>query len=131
MEINSVNYAAAANATGPTRGKSTLDMSDFFTLLAAQFENQDMFNPVENTEFIAQMAQFSSLQQIQQLTQYFSKMMAVSMIGKTVTAQITDAVGKVAEITGTVQSLEISGGKSMLRIGNYLVDPDRVMSVTA
>ncbi|MBR0553115.1 flagellar hook assembly protein FlgD [Stakelama marina] len=48
---------ALANATG----KSTLDQSDFLSLMTAQLKNQDPFNPVDNTQMVSQMAQFSSL----------------------------------------------------------------------
>ena len=41
--------------------KKTLDQSDFLALMSAQLKNQDPTKPVDNTEYVAQMAQFSSL----------------------------------------------------------------------
>lgn len=48
---------ALANATG----SSTLGQADFLRLMTTQLQNQDPFNPVDNTQMISQMAQFSSL----------------------------------------------------------------------
>ena len=68
-----------------------LGKDDFLKLLMAQLTNQDPTSPMENTEFIAQMAQFSSLEQMTNMSQNFDKMAAMlnsneaqSMLGRTV-----------------------------------------------
>jgi flagellar basal-body rod modification protein FlgD len=53
-----------ATATGT---KTTLDQSDFLKLMTAQMKNQDPFSPVDNTQMVAQMAQFSSTAGISQM----------------------------------------------------------------
>ena len=53
---------SAATPTVQTQAQSqTLDQSDFLALMTAQLKNQDPFSPVDNTQMVAQMAQFSSL----------------------------------------------------------------------
>ena len=53
---------AAATPTVTTAAASqTLGQADFLKLMTAQLQNQDPFNPVDNTQMVAQMAQFSSL----------------------------------------------------------------------
>lgn len=65
MSISSINESAVSttnNYTSSTSGNNTLGEDDFLTLLVAQLENQDPLDPQDNTEFIAQLAQFSSLE---------------------------------------------------------------------
>ncbi len=66
--IDSISQAATAQGTTSTTSKSTtedvLGKEDFLTLLVAQLQNQDPLNPDDPTEFTAQLAQFSSLEQL-------------------------------------------------------------------
>ena len=66
--IPSINQAATATATAKTSASATTESvmgkQEFLTLLVAQLQNQDPLNPDEPTEFTAQLAQFSSLEQL-------------------------------------------------------------------
>ena len=86
--VNSFNKSIAVN--GRTASKE-LGKDDFLKLLLAQLANQDPTSPMENTQFIAQMAQFSSLEQMTNMSTEFTKLAnmlnsseAVNVIGKTV-----------------------------------------------
>ncbi len=57
-------------ATGTAGGE--LGKDEFLTLLVTQMQNQDPLNPMDNTEMIAQLAQFSSLEQMQNLNESFT-----------------------------------------------------------
>ena len=63
MTVNSIFGAASANAApaGTGRGFDTLGQADFLRMLTVQIQQQDPFDPVDNKEMLAQMAQFSSL----------------------------------------------------------------------
>lgn len=65
--IDSVSYNNASYAATTTSGSSDLDKDDFLTLLVAQLENQDPLNPTEDAEMIGELAQFSSLEQLETL----------------------------------------------------------------
>ena len=64
MTINSVFGPASASTAGPAatgRGFETLGQADFLRMLTVQIQQQDPFDPIDNKEMLAQMAQFSSL----------------------------------------------------------------------
>lgn len=90
--VNSVSSSAAATEVAP---QNTLDSNDFLTLLVTQLKSQDPLNPMDSTQFTAQLAQFSSLEQLRSINsgletlQLYQASMnnaqALSFIGKNVT----------------------------------------------
>ncbi len=77
-------------------GNDVIDKDEFMNLLVAQLQNQDPLNPMDNAEFTAQMAQFASLEQLQNVNSNLEDLQsyqtalfnenAVSFIGKSVKA---------------------------------------------
>ena len=65
MDISSIVNSKTLKQ--PEGGRNQLGKDDFLKLLTVQLRYQDPLNPMENTEFIAQMAQFSSLEQLQNM----------------------------------------------------------------
>lgn len=98
--MSSIGLEAVSSREGQTssitNSNSALGKDDFLTLLVAQLQNQDPLNPMDGTDFTAQLAQFSSLEQLQNMNTNLESMHttatiqtysnAVSFIGKTVTA---------------------------------------------
>jgi len=87
-----------------------LGKDEFLKILITQLTNQDPTEPMQDREFIAQMAQFSTLEQMTNMTGEFQRLgallqsgQAVSVLGRTVDVVLGDAV-----VTGRVQ--EVSGG---------------------
>ena len=102
-----------------------LGKDDFLKLFVAQLQHQDPLSPMENAEFMGQMASFSTLEQVsklaaanEQLAAQMSLTGAVGLLGRSVT--YTDAAG--ARQTGTVERVSTSGGKSVLTVGGSPVD---------
>ncbi|MFQ5427401.1 MAG: flagellar hook assembly protein FlgD [Thermodesulfobacteriota bacterium] len=70
MQTNPIGLAAAAGAAGP-KGNETVSSDMFLKLLVTQLKNQDPLSPTDNTAFVAQLAQFSSLEGINNLNENF------------------------------------------------------------
>lgn len=107
MSINAIPGSTAATA-GAT---NTMGLQDFLKILLTQLNYQDPLKPMDNQEFMAQMAQFTALEQSQRLNEKLdllitnqAALQSVGLIGRAV--DVTNENGKV---TGTVTSLSLQG----------------------
>lgn len=115
---NSTATSAATTSTATTTAKqSTLGKDDFLKMLVTQLQNQDPLKPMDDTSFIAQMAQFSSLEQMQNMNSATLATQANGMIGDNVTW--TDDSNNAFD--GLVKGVSIVSGTSKL-----MVDVDAV-----
>lgn len=109
--------AGAANSSPVKASKgSSLSMDDFFQLMVAQLKNQDMYNQADNTEFIAQMAQFSVVQALTDLNKQSGTAYSVSLVGKGATVIEKDANGVEQTISGLVQGVTLYKGETKIVI---------------
>lgn len=142
MAINQINaYSYGTNSTSDTssvsgtsqtaasKNSSVLGLNDFLQLLAAQFANQDVMNPTDNTEYISQMAQFSALQAMQELSQISYTQYGASLVGKKVVVASYDTNGKYQEDTGIVDSVNFATGSNVLVVNGKAYDISSVMKV--
>ncbi|MCJ7830769.1 MAG: flagellar hook assembly protein FlgD [Desulfobacterales bacterium] len=96
MSITGIEQVQS-NAGGQAVQETALGKDDFLLLLVAQMKNQDPLNPSDSTEFTAQLAQFSSLEQLQNVNSNLESLQqvqadlmnsqAVNLIGKTIKAK--------------------------------------------
>ena len=111
------------------RGPEELGVDDFFNLMAAQLRNQDMFNPQSDTDFIAQMAQFTSLRAVQMIQESQLASYATSFAGKHVTIAHTDNSGNLTRTEGVVSRVTFYDGEPRVIVNNIAFPLFAVMEV--
>ena len=129
------NTISGANYVTPKSGNQaiaqavdkTLGKDDFLKILVAQMQNQDPMNPTDNTQSIAQLAQFSALEQMTNIStsmealnksmtnfsQQSSLTQGAAMIGKWVSGVDTDGM---TPMEGTVEAVKWLDGDPKLQI---------------
>jgi flagellar basal-body rod modification protein FlgD len=110
-----------------------MNENQFLQLLTAQLKNQDPLDPVSSTDFATQLAQFSTLQGVQQLNASFSDMLTLqqmtqgaNLVGRSVAFQ---QAGSSTPQQGTVQGVSVQNGQLQLLIGGAAVPLTQVLSV--
>lgn len=106
---------------GLTETKATsdndLDKDAFLNLLATQMKYQDPLNPQSNEDMLAQMAQFSALEQMQNMTTATSMQQAYDLLGKTIFGVVdTEVTGQVEYAEGIATAVTIKNGQPYLRV---------------
>lgn len=122
-----------------TAAKNTLGQDDFFKLLVTQLRYQNPLEPLQDQEFIAQLATFSSLEQMTNLNKRVEQMTASmedSLFAITSIQQATSCLGKVIEyrsgkeiLTGKVDTVRIEEGLPILMVGDTRVDLSSVIAI--
>ncbi len=84
---------------------------DFLTLMVAQLTNQDFMNPVDDSQYVTQMAQITTMQQMTELANYSKTSYVMSLVGKNVTAAKITVSGELQKETGPVQSVSLNNNE--------------------
>lgn len=133
--ITSSTATTTSTATSSTKkADQVLGKDDFLKLMVAQMKNQDPMNPSDDKDNIAQMAQFSSLEQItnlatatQDLANKMSLTQNIGLLGHTVTYAGADGTA----VSGTVDGMNLdkNGAATLSVAGQTGVDPTSITSV--
>ena len=106
--------------TAPIQSASSLQ-ADYMKLLVTQLQNQNPLDPMDNKDMSAQLAQFSQLQQTENLNASFSKVLesvqrsyASSLLGKEVSYKVTADDGTFQTKTGDVEEVNIGDDGTLL-----------------
>ena len=129
MEINSKSSSSSAigkteNGTYVYDSATTTDKDLFLKMLVAQMTNQDPFNTQDPSQYITQLAQFNSLEQMMQLNDSMEYLVnlnnamlvnnamgsAASLIGKNVEVAVDNEAGEYENLIGQVRSASIKDG---------------------
>lgn len=93
MTVSAVTGTTAATAT-TTKGATTVDYESFLRLLVTQMKNQDPTAPMDSTDYVAQLATFSQVEQTVQTNSKLDSLLQMSLLG-----QASSVIGRT--VTGT------------------------------
>ncbi len=119
---NSTEKAKKSSANG-------MDKEAFLQLLVAQMRYQDPLEPTSNTEFVSQYAQFSQVEQLQNMAMGMDLQRASSLVGQQVRVKSTDSSGDTNYVEGKVDYVTYEGGKAFLSIQGELYSIDDLDTV--
>jgi len=113
--------APTSSATSAAQNAYGLDFQSLLKIILTQLTYQDPLKPVDNTEFVSQLAQFSQLQQSQTLNDQISTLLAAQaatqatgLLGKTV--DVTSSTAGSATVSGQVSAISFASGQPQLTV---------------
>jgi len=130
------NYSAAnVQKATATKKDTTLGKDDFLKILVTQLRNQDPSQPLQDRDFIAQMAQFSSVEQLMNMSEEMTKLRqslgsASSLIGMTVEWNGMSDTGIGTTYSGIVEAITIRDGVQHASVGGRDVKVDDLTTIT-
>lgn len=120
------NTAATDKTNTARTATKDLGKNEFLKLLVTQLQYQDPMNPMEDKDFIAQMAQFTSLEQMQNINASMQMTQASSLIGMKVTWTSNSSA---KPQSGIVKSVQLVNNEPKLVIGNTSISLSEVKGV--
>ena len=94
-----------------------------YDLMVAQLQNQDFMNPVDDTQYVTQAAQFATMQQMQELATYMKTGSVMSLVGKEVTAARFSVSGELQQETGRVEKISLVNNEYAVYVKRQEVQP--------
>jgi len=130
QDIASTSLHGGAPAGGPTG--NDLDRDAFLNLLVTQLQFQDPLNPMDDAGFIAQLAQFSSLEQMQNMNNATNRSQAFAMIGKPIIAQTyNQQTQRFEQVGGFVDAVTMRNGQPFLVVNEREIPMEDLIYVEA
>jgi flagellar basal-body rod modification protein FlgD len=129
--IDTSTVTSAKTSTSSTDSNSSLDKDAFLQLLVTQMQYQDPLEPTSNTEYMSQLAQFSTVEELQNINDTFTGNRALSLAGQYVILNVPDSAGNISQVSGLVDYVTISDGKTYFSINDQYYDSDYLDSVVS
>lgn len=112
-----------------TNTSSDLDKDAFLQLLVTQMQYQDPLNPGDSTEYMSQLAQYSSLEATMNISDAVDKGNALNLVGEYVIMNTTDSTGKSTMVSGLVEYATVKDGEVLLSINDTYYPAEDLDSV--
>ncbi|MEM1485259.1 flagellar hook capping FlgD N-terminal domain-containing protein [Oscillospiraceae bacterium PP1C4] len=130
------NYSGAVSSTGKNfnavftdEKNKSVSVDDFLNLMVAQLKNQNFMNPVDDTQYVSQLAQFATMQQMQDLAAYSKSNYATSLVGKDVTVAKYNTSGGVEKATGPVEKISLVNNEYTLYVKGKPYTLEQIMEI--
>lgn len=120
---------SVASSSASTKDSTSLDMTDFLTLMVAQFQNQSIDNTADTSDMLNQLVQMSVVQAITNITDATVMMYAGSLVGKEVTVGKYGNDGTLEEVVGTVTGTGVLGGQQVIFVDGKSYYLNEIMAV--
>ncbi len=106
-----------------------IQVEDFLQLMIAQLSNQDFMEPVDDSQYMAQLAQFASMESMQELSHYSQINYVSSLVGKTVTVASLGLGAEVNSEVGVVSGVNLSGEEHTVTVNGKTYTLSQIMSI--
>lgn len=123
-----VSETTKIKQTSKANTKTTLELNDFIKLMAAQLRNQDMNDPLNESEMMAQMAQMATMQAMTTLSDVAVTTYSASLVGKEVTLAQVEG-DEVKQLIGKVTGAGLYNGKQIIFVGGKSYNLSQIMAV--
>ena len=122
MTIGAIQQGANAPIS---HSRTTMDTYQFLRLLIVELTSQNPMDPVKDRDFLAQMAQLNTAQQIERIGSMFTTFQAAGLIGREVEAVLPTG----AVLTGKVESVQMRAGRVLLTVNGETVPIDTIRTI--
>lgn len=128
------DYITQQTQVSSASGEFSVD--DFYSLLAAQLKNQDLYNAQDDTKFLEQMVQIYNIQNMKEMSAVMAEMNQMTMtsyafefMGKEVTVATLDKKGELTQFTGMVEKVVLYNGEPQVYVGGEPYGLGSIMEV--
>ncbi len=127
--IQTNNTSSTYTSNTKSENSTDLDKDAFLQLLVTQMRYQDPMNPGDATQYMSQLAQYSSLEATMNISNTLEKGNALSLVGQYVIMDTTDSAGNSKMVSGLVQYATVKDGETMLSIDDVYYPAEDLDSV--
>lgn len=127
--VSGIDTSKVTQLNDTSKSSNSLDKDAFLQLLVTQMKYQDPLNPSSNTEYMSQLAQFTSLEEMENLNSTFRQSDAQSLVGSYVIVKTEDSSGGTDYVSGLVDYVTMTNGKPYLSINDNYYSYEDIDSV--
>jgi flagellar basal-body rod modification protein FlgD len=130
MSANSVTYVKDDTSKSKTNPSITPSTDTFLKLLVTQLQYQDPLEPQTDTAFVTQLAQMTTMEQLQQMNLTLSNSQAYDMLGKYIYAEILNSsTGEAETFVGLAERVVLKDGTQYVVSGNLAIPVSKITQV--